>query len=179
MLDKLETIRDKCAALSIACGKDLLYVSIPQQRLFHFRDALLHAEYAISTSRKPPSCVENSLGTPSGLHRIAEKIGDGAPLGMIFKGRKPTGCCYQDMPEEERTDNLITTRILWLEGLENGINRGEGCDTHARYIYIHGTNQESKLGSPNSHGCVLLANKEMLNLFNDVPSGTPVYIQSS
>lgn len=132
--------------------------------------------WPISTSRAEPSCVPDSLGTPRGLHQIAEKIGAGEPIGTVFKGRTPLGFVWQNAPEPLRDENLITSRILWLDGLEAGKNRGAGCDTHSRYVYIHGTNQEGKIGTRNSHGCVLLRNADMLSVFDAAPTGAFVWI---
>ena len=139
--------------------------------------------YTISTSAKPPSCIEDSLGTPTGLHEIVEKIGDAEPLGTVFKGRKSIGKTYSELPEEEqRGTNLITTRILRLRGLEPGHNagnnaKGQCVDSYKRYIYIHGTNHEEKLGQPQSAGCILLSNTDMLELFVAVEVGAQVDIR--
>ena len=118
--------------------------------------------------------------TPDGLHRVCEKIGEGATPGMVFKARQPTGKLSAEWPTPE--DNLITSRILWLEGLEPGHNQGTDAsgrvvDTHRRYVYIHGTNQADKLGQPNSHGCVLLSDQDVIRLYGRVASGTPVLIR--
>lgn len=152
-------------------------ISITDQLLLHYRGIELHRSYTISTSRRPPSCQMNSQGTPWGLHRITEKIGSDAPLGMVFVGRKPTGKSYREMTEEENRRNLITTRILRMEGLEPGINRGGDVDTFKRLVYIHGTNREEQLGSPASAGCVVLSNTDAADLFDEVPAGTLVWIQ--
>lgn len=95
---------------------------------------------------------------------------------MVFKARLPLGFSFADAPEEMQKENLITSRILWLDGLEEGRNRGPGCDTHARYVYIHATNQEDKIGTPNSHGCVLLNNANMIALFNAISPAAFVWI---
>ena len=134
----------------------------------------------MSTARAGVGSVQDSLRTPPGLHRVAEKIGAGAPAGMVFKGRQPTGRIWTEGPAPE--DNLITSRILWLEGLEPGRNAGrneagEMVDTKARFVYLHGTNQWEKLGTPNSHGCVLLADADIIRLFDQTPVGTPVYLR--
>ena len=150
----------------------LLHVSIARQRLHLFHGAGSCAAYTVSTSRNPPSCLKNSLGTPDGLHRIAEKIGDKAPLGMVFKGRVPTGEFYWDVDR----DDLITTRILWLEGLQPGHNRNGDRDSKERYIYIHGTNREDRLGRPQSGGCINMSNTDVLELYNTVPAGSLVWI---
>jgi len=119
--------------------------------------------------------VEGSQGTPTGLHFIDGKIGAGELPETVFKGRKPCGL-VAEQSAEERAKNLITTRILRLRGLEDGVNRGGDVDTYARYVYIHGTNQEDKIGTPNSHGCVLLKNADVAELFDIVSDGTLVLI---
>ena len=86
-----------------------------------FPQGELVKSYAVSTSRRPPSNVKNSLGTPRGLHEIAERIGAGQPPGMVFKSRVPTGRHFSEVLEREpNNDNLITSRILWLRGLGTG-----------------------------------------------------------
>ena len=120
--------------------------------------------YVISTSKLPPSCIENSLGTPWGLHEVSEIIGSNSPMGRVFKGRVDTGYLYKDLPSDEQEENLITSRILRLKGLECGKNLGGCVDTYSRYIYIHGTNHESKLGKPASSGCIQVSNKDAVEL---------------
>ena len=124
-----------------------------------------------STSRFGIGQKEGSNGTPLGLHRIAEKIGGGWPAGTVFKGRQPIGYTWKGLPEAK-----ITTRILWLEGLEPGINRGGNVDSHARYIYIHGTGDQTSIGKPMSCGCIHLADADLVPLFDWLPSGTLVWI---
>lgn len=156
---------------------DLLLVSIATQRLIHLRSGQERATYVCSTSSRPPSCVQDSGGTPTGWHTVAEKHGVDQPLGMILRGRVPTGICWQDVPAGERDpDNRVTTRILWLAGDEPGRNAGPGIDSYARYIYIHGTNHPENLGRPASHGCVQLSDADVIRLFDDVAVGTAVWI---
>lgn len=118
----------------------------------------------------------DSGGTPTGLHRIAQKIGDGAPPGTIFRGRKPVARSFTELPEEEHGRNQVTTRILWLEGLEAGKNRGPGCDSRDRYIYIHGTHHADKVGRPASGGCVLLNDGDVAELYGIVEVDDLVWI---
>jgi L,D-transpeptidase catalytic domain len=125
-----------------------------------------------STSRFGIGQVEGSNCTPLGLHRIAEKIGAGEPAGTVFKGRKIIGHTSQP----EFADAKITTRILWLDGLEPGFNRGGNVDSHARYIYIHGTADQKSLGRPASHGCIHLADADLIALFDLLPIDTLVWI---
>ena len=157
----------------------VLIVSIARQEMdvYHFEE---HVEtLPISTSKKPPSCIENSFGTPWGLHEICEKIGDHEPSGMVFKGRKAIGACFQELSKEENGKNLITSRILRLSGLEPGLNQGGNCDTYNRYVYIHGTNQEDKIGSPASAGCVQMYNADIIRLFPILPEKTMLWIDRS
>ena len=132
---------------------------------------LLKKIFRCSTSRYGIGQAEGSNCTPLGLHRIAEKIGGGWPAGTVFKSRRVTGFTWQGQPEAK-----ITTRILWLDGLEPGFNRGGNVDSHARYIYIHGTGDETTLGRPASCGCIQLASDDLIPLYDLIPSGTLVWI---
>jgi lipoprotein-anchoring transpeptidase ErfK/SrfK len=114
--------------------------------------------------------------TPVGWHRIWMRIGSGAPLGTVFKARRPTGQIRPDAPPSH--GDWITTRILWLEGLEPGLNQGSDVDTRRRYIYIHGTPHTSDLGKPVSAGCVRMEGRDILTLFSRVRIGDPVFISS-
>jgi lipoprotein-anchoring transpeptidase ErfK/SrfK len=129
--------------------------------------------YAVSTSQFGVGNRENSNKTPPGVHFIKEKIGHNAPAGRIFKSRIDTGMNYDPYTRQE---NLICTRILRLEGLQPGINKGTGIDSYQRYIYIHGTNREKDIGTPISHGCVCMKNLDIIELFNIVKENTIVVI---
>jgi hypothetical protein len=141
--------------------------AIPTHRTF----PILIRTFRCSTSRFGIGQTAGSNGTPLGLHRVAEKIGDGCPVGTVFKSRQPVGFTWRGLPGAK-----VTTRILWLEGLEPGFNRGGNVDSHARYIYIHGTGDETTLGRPASCGCIHLAAEELIPLFDRVPAGTLVWI---
>jgi L,D-transpeptidase YbiS len=121
----------------------------------------------VSTSRFGLGSEEGSFRTPTGRFRICEKIGENAVPWTIFKSRIPTGAIALPGGEED----LVLTRILWLEGLENA-----NANTRDRYIYFHGTNREDLIGTPASHGCVRLRNADMIELFDMVGEGTPVEI---
>jgi len=178
----VERIREKCAELGRKPGSRAIFVSISKQLLAFYRNGSLVKSYLISTSRRPPSNVKDSLGTPRGLHEIAERLGAGAPPGIVFKARINTGRHFSELPPEEQEKNLITTRILWLRGLEPGVNAGknttgETVDTYARYVYIHGTNHEDRLGTPASSGCVQMRNLDIIELYDEVRVGDMVLIE--
>jgi hypothetical protein len=153
----------------------ILLVRIAASTLQFYINRELIKSYTISTSRRPPSNIKNSLGTPRGLHEIAERIGGGQPPGMVFKSRVPTGRHFNELADTEPA-NLITSRILWLRGLEPGINRGGDVDTYERYVYIHGTQQEDRIGEPQSAGCVLMRNADIVELYEQVRAGDWVWI---
>lgn len=164
-------------SIGIKPSNRALLVSIERQTLRFYNGGSLVKSYVISTSKKPPSNISGSLGTPRGLHAIAEKIGAGQPPGIVFKGRVATGYHYHEHLERGGADgNLITSRILWLKGLEPGVNLGGEVDTYDRYIYIHGTNREDLLGQPQSAGCVVMGNLDVIELFEQVRVGDPVLI---
>lgn len=165
-----------CLRLGIKPADRLLFVRIGTATLQFYRKGVLVRSYPVSTSRRPPSNIKNSLGTPRGLHEIAERIGAGQPPGMVFKSRIATGHHFSELSDAAAQDNLITSRILWLRGLEPGVNRGDDVDTYARYIYIHGTNHETRIGEPMSAGCVLMRNLDIVELYEDVRAGDQVMI---
>jgi hypothetical protein len=166
----------RCATLGIKPANQLLAVHLATQTMQFYRGGGLVRALAVSTSLRPPSNVKNSLGTPLGLHAIAEKIGHGQPPGVVFRSRVPTGRHFAEFSEEENRENLVTTRILWLRGLEPGVNQGGEVDSHDRYIYIHGTNHEERIGTPQSAGCVLMRSLDLIELFDEVRVGDYVWI---
>ncbi len=131
----------------------------------------LRKRYVISSSAFGVGQKMNSNQTPLGLHRVARKIGGGQPIGAVFRARQPIGCVWQGLPAAS-----IVHRILWLEGLEAGYNRGGQVDSFNRYIYIHGFADETTLGRPSSHGCIHLAGNDLIPLFDLIPVGTMLWI---
>jgi L,D-transpeptidase YbiS len=127
------------------------------------------AAYPVSTSRFGLGSEEGSMKTPTGRFRIAEKIGAGMPLGTVFKSRRPVKASRKALSDED----LILTRILWLEGLDPG-----NANTRDRFIYIHGTNHEDRIGEPVSHGCIRMRGADLVELFERVEIGTPVVIRA-
>ena len=133
--------------------------------------------YPISSSAYGIGSVRNSLKTPLGAHVISEKIGKGAKIGSVFKARKFTGEVVEPITERiDIKEDVITTRILWLDGLEKGRNKGGNVDSKSRYIYIHGTAEEGLIGEPASLGCIRMKNMDVIKLFNRVRKGTQVLI---
>ena len=122
--------------------------------------------YRISTAAKGVGNRVDSYQTPVGIHRIRQKIGGGEPRGTVFEAREPCGRIARDF--DNRDSDEITSRILWLDGMEDGINRGGLCDTYARYIYIHGTSDEQRIGRPVSAGCIRMRNDDVIELFDEV-----------
>lgn len=132
----------------------------------------LKGRHRVSTSRFGVGQQVDSNRTPLGMHRIAAKIGGGEPVGTVFRGRRPIGLIWKGL-----TKAPIAHRILWLEGMQPGFNRGEGVDSYSRYIYVHGIADESTLGRPASRGCIHVSASDLIALFNFVPQGTLVWIE--
>jgi lipoprotein-anchoring transpeptidase ErfK/SrfK len=131
----------------------------------------------VSTAGNGPGERMGSECTPRGRHLVRAKIGDGAPMGSIFVGRRATGECFHPRLRAQHPDrDWILTRILWLSGLEPGRNRLGDVDTMRRFIYIHGCPDDVALGTPGSHGCIRMRNPDVVELFDRVPVGTAVTI---
>ena len=133
--------------------------------------------YAVSTALKGAGELRGSFCTPRGRHVVRACIGAGSPVGAVFKGRRPTGEIWSpQLAERHPGKDWILSRILWLSGCEPGRNRLGDVDTMRRYIYIHGTADTEPLGEPRSHGCIRMSNRDIIELFDLVPAGTPVHI---
>ena len=152
-------------------------IDLDSQRLTVRYDDGGQREYRVSTAANGGGEENGSECTPRGEHRISDKIGDGCAPGTVFVGRVPTGETWTpELAARYPRRDWILTRILWLDGLEPGFNAGGDCDTHSRYIYIHGTPESTVLGAPGSHGCIRMANADVIELFDQVEVGTPVHI---
>ncbi len=152
-------------------------ISIEKQNLQFYEDGQQLFECTVSTALNGAGQQQNSECTPCGRHRIAEKIGEGEPVNSVFVGRRPTGEIYRpELRERYPERDWILTRILWLEGLEDGINCGGQVDSKARYIYIHGTPDDVVMGKTGSHGCVRMRNNDVLQLFDRIEVGIEVMI---
>jgi hypothetical protein len=158
----------------------IVKVVIKKQRLYLLKDGHIIKQFHVSTSKFGIGNKAGSNETPLGWHKIVRKIGDGSPLGTIFVGRRNTrriAEIFRRKPKIRQDGDLITTRILRLRGLEEGVNKGKGIDTYKRFIYIHGTRHEWLIGKPASHGCVRMRNKDIVRVFEAVSSGTLVLIE--
>jgi UDP-N-acetylmuramate-alanine ligase len=160
----------------VALPARLLVVDVERQRAILLVEGEARGAWTISTARAGIGGGEGSYRTPPGWHRVHRRIGEDAEPGTLFASREPTGATWKG---EVRDDDLILTRILTLDGLEEGVNRGPGCDSLERYIYLHGTNHERLLGRPVSHGCIRLANADICALFAEMREGDHVLVAAA
>ncbi|ABM62037.1 L,D-transpeptidase [Halorhodospira halophila] len=154
-----------------------LSVDLLAQRLTLLEGETALGVYAVATGARGAGERNGSGGTPRGWHCVRARIGAGAPSGAVFVGRRWTGevwtpTLHHDHPERD----WILSRILWLSGLERGVNRLGAVDTMRRFIYIHGCPDSEPVGVPCSHGCVRMRNAAVIDLFDAVTGGTPVWI---
>lgn len=154
--------------MTLKSSQTEIRISIGKQKLELWQGGKRVRTFPVSTSRFGLGTVEGSLKTPLGRFAVGEKIGHGQPSGTIFKARVPLAA---DEPPPE-TEDWITSRILWLDGLDP-----ENANTRGRYIYIHGTKHEDKMGVPDSHGCIRMRNADVIELFRLVEEGTCVTIE--
>jgi len=145
-----------------------ILISVPDQKLAVVQNGVRVAEYPVSTSRYGVGDRFGSYATPVGQMEIAQKIGQGFPLGTVFKSRHPTG---EVLPPNAPGRDPIVTRILWLRGTESSTR-----NAYDRDIYIHGTPVERLIGRPVSYGCVRMRSRDVAELFGRVAIGTPVHI---
>jgi hypothetical protein len=144
-----------------------LYIEVSSQLLSCIEDGTIVRSYPVSTALAGTGECRDSGCTPMGKHKIRLKIGQGCPLNSVFISRRPSGEIYDETLAKQAPErDWILTRILWLSGLQSGINRGGEVDTLSRYIYIHGTADEHLIGRPVSHGCIRMRNLDMLELFD-------------
>lgn len=149
----------------------LLRVSVADQVLTVWRGGEKLLSCTVSTSRFGLGDTPGSNKTPTGWHRVCARIGGGEPLGRVFVSRKPQPEVVPPDRWREGDQDRILTRILWLEGLEPGVNG----NSRERYIYLHGTNREDLLGTPASHGCVRMGNRAVAELYDRI-SGVAAFV---
>jgi len=172
ILEKIESIESSYEYLDT-----LLYVDIPSQQMFFIKKGEIVDIYSISSSYYGTGNKVNSLMTPLGKHEIYKKLGENLPENAILKGRVWNGAIADIIKEPIDTDfDHVTSRILWLDGLEEGKNKGPGIDSRERYIYIHGTAEEGLIGKPASDGCIRMYNKDVIELFDLVDEKAQVWI---
>ena len=172
VLDKIESLESSFEDLDT-----LLYVDIPSQQMFFIKKGEIVDIYSISSSYYGTGNKVNSLMTPLGKHEIYKKLGENLPENAILKGRVWNGAIADIIKEPIDTDfDHVTSRILWLDGLEEGKNKGPGIDSRERYIYIHGTAEEGLIGKPASDGCIRMYNKDVIELFDLVDEKAQVWI---
>lgn len=158
----------------LSSGK-LIFVDVNAQVMHVMLDNEILQTFTVSSSKYGEGEVPNSMKTPLGIHFVGKKVGGGAKLNTIFKSRSNTGRQAVPNTEKFRDKDLITTRILWLEGGEERNSLGAKSSMR-RYIYIHGTPDEDLLGQPASHGCIRMRNIDVYALYEFAEEGTPVII---
>ncbi len=152
---------------ALADERPIIYVDSRQQQLLWIDiEEENSTSYPISTAANGVGNRMDSFKTPFGIHRIRQKIGGGEPCGMVFESREPIGKIARSLDNRDKDE--ITSRILWLDGLEEGINHGGVYDTFDRFIYIHGTSDEKRIGEPVSAGCIRMKNDDIIELFDEV-----------
>ena len=161
-------------ALASCATKDrdhLVRVSVADQKMLVFDKGVEIARYDVSTSKFGVGGHAGSFTTPLGGLEVAKKVGAGARSGMKFHGRKATGEIVQ--PNSPGRDPIVS-RILWLKGLER-----QNRDTFSRCIYIHGTAEEWRIGTPASYGCIRMRSHDVIQLFNTLGVGARVEVSMS
>lgn len=160
---------DKAVARGMPREGVLLLVQVSRQTMDMVVADTVITTFPVSTSRHGTGNRQHSYRTPLGLHEVVARFGRDEPAGRVFRGRVPT---QEQVPPANWTrdadEDLVMSRILWLCGREPGINAGPGIDSYERFIYIHGTNEEHRLGQPASKGCIRMANQAVIDLFHAV-----------
>ena len=148
-----------------------IVVSVPDQTLALINDGVVVSRYRVSTSKFGLGDRSGTYATPVGTMAVASKIGANAPLGTVFKNRRPTGEVL--VPNAPGRDPIVS-RILWLRGLEK-----QNAQAYSRNIYIHGTPEERLIGRPASYGCIRMRSSDIAQLFNSVPVGTRIEVANA
>jgi L,D-transpeptidase YbiS len=154
-----------------------IIINIAKQTMQLFENDELIKTFPVSTAKNGPGELMDSECTPRGEHIVAEKIGEDCKPGTVFVSRQPTGEVYHtDLRKEFPERDWILTRILWLKGTEPDRNLGGMVDSYHRYIYIHGAPDDVDMGSPGSRGCIRMRNNDVIELFDQIDTGTRVII---
>ena len=173
----IDRVNNYCEEKKGKTYDEILFVSVKEQMMYHIVENTIVKEYLVSTAKKGVGNQKNSDMTPHGLHYIKEKYGSETPqngrmIGRVFYGQ--IAKIYYDTTSSKTDD--ITSRILWLSGIEKDINKDGNVDSYNRYIYIHGTSEEGKIGSPASNGCIRMLNNDIIELYAKIKIGTKVLI---
>ena len=161
-------------------SRQQIIISLAEQtlRLLDGNEEMMR--FTVSTAANGAGEQSGSECTPRGRHVIRAKIGRDCAVNTVFVGRRPTGEIYSRQLATQFTDrDWILTRILWLCGTEPGVNRFGQVDTMRRYIYIHGSPDETVMGVPGSHGCIRMHNNDVIRLYDNVRVGTSVIISDT
>ncbi len=153
---------------SVKDTRSKIYVSVRDQRMILVKDGNYVKSYPVSTSKFGVGSKRGSRRTPLGKMEVARKIGGGAPSGAVFKSRRRTGEVLR--PNAPGRDPIVT-RILWLRGLQH-----HNGNTFQRYIYVHGTPEERKIGTPASYGCIRMKSRDVIDLYRRIGVGAEVNI---
>ena len=159
----------KQPSLLVKISEQLLYLKDAEGRVIK--------QYPVSTSKYGVGNLSGSYKTPVGEHVIREKFGDGADESEVFVGRQPQGKLSELQQQGRLPEDVITARILWLQGMEPGVNQGGDVDSYQSYIYIHRTNEDDRIGHAVSHGCIRMCNKDVVELFDLVDINCRVVIE--
>lgn len=151
-----------------------VWVSVDEQIFRLIEDRNVVWEVPCSTAANGTGSIANSMKTPLGWHVVKRKTGANAPWGQVFRSGQATAQIWK--PGQSTKEDLVLTRVLFLDGLEPGLNKGGNVDSYDRKIYIHGTNGEAQIGTPNSHGCIRLRNDDAIIAYDRIPQATPVLI---
>jgi len=151
-----------------------VWISVREQMLRVVQGGGVIYQARCATAENGIGSQMNSLQTPLGWHTIVKKVGNGEPWGRVFRSRVATREIWRR--GEKPSEDLVLTRVFLLDGLEPGINKGGSVDSYDRNIYIHGTNDEGRIGTPSSHGCIRLTNDDVLDAFELIPEKTLVLI---
>jgi lipoprotein-anchoring transpeptidase ErfK/SrfK len=176
-----EKLAHHISKFGVSPTTEMIVVDTKKQTLSIVKDSKAARVYRISTGRNGLGQTANTFKTPLGLHRINEKIGQGVPKYGIFQRRHYVGTTWKHLPHHLKRKDYISTRILRLEGLQPGFNKGldwagRVVDTEKRAVYIHGTVLENNIGFPSTKGCVHMKADDVISLFEQVPVGTLVWI---
>jgi hypothetical protein len=158
-------------------GRRSIWIDVDEQMLRVIEGGNVLYQARCATASNGVGSEMNSMKTPLGWHSVARRIGENAPWGRVFRARAATNEIWQ--PGDDVTEDLVLTRVILLAGEEPGVNKGGNVDSMARHIYIHGTNDEARIGTPSSHGCIRMLNDDIVEMFPMIPDGAPVLITAT